>query len=47
MTRGFGRHGPRGRRLALARLKPLLGLVDDVDAAFAANQLVVAMPRPQ
>ena len=32
---------------ALARLIARSGLVDDVNAAFAANQLVVAMTRLQ
>ena len=34
----------RTHHLALTRLVALLRLVDDVDAALAANQLVVAMP---
>ena len=35
-----------GRRagLALAGLEPALGLVDDIDAAFAAHDPTVAMP---
>ena len=33
----------RTHQSALTRLVTLLGLVDDVDAALAANQLVVAM----
>ena len=33
----------RTHHSALTRLVALLGLVDDVDAALAANQLVVAM----
>jgi hypothetical protein len=33
--------------LALSRLEALLSLVDDVDAAFAANEAVVAMTIAQ
>ena len=33
--------------LALARLEALLGLVDDIDAALAADQLIVAMACTQ
>src|SRR5947209_14982734 len=36
-----------GARLALARLEPLLLLVDDVDAALTADKLVVAVPRTE
>jgi hypothetical protein len=38
---------PRVRPSALAGLKPLLLLVDDVDAALTADQLVVAVARAQ
>ena len=37
----------RRRALALAGLVALLRLVDDIDAALAAHQLVVAMAQAQ
>src|SRR5262249_10207822 len=37
----------RDHALALARLESALGLVDDVDAALAPHQPVVAMPSAQ
>jgi hypothetical protein len=33
--------------LALAGFEALLGLIDDVDAAFAAHELIVAMASAQ
>jgi hypothetical protein len=43
-----GRRGAKPRQnSALARLEALLDLVDDVDAALAAHELVVAMTETQ
>jgi hypothetical protein len=35
------------RNLALPRLKPALGLVDDIDPALAADEAVIAMATAQ
>jgi hypothetical protein len=41
---GSGRDRPKS---ALARLEATMGLIDDVDAALAAHDAIVAMPAAQ
>jgi hypothetical protein len=43
----FMRTDDKAAASALTGLEALLGLVDDIDAALAANQLVVAMAAAQ